>query len=273
MDLFNTLREKNKYFVCGIILIALFMSCADSGDVDSGVDGLSWPIACTPGKDCTITNYVDLDSTVGVNDHYAWNGSSTSYDGHNGTDIIPGATIQESWDKMDEGMAILAAADGVVVSAYDNHYDRCVAFPAANGTTQGGGYNAQCDDGSGGTDEIDSSAPGYLGGTWTFSGNWVWVKHSGVTGVYRIWYGHLKTGSLRVSMGDTVKRGQKLAEVGSSGISSNPHLHFGVYNTSDSTSDIDPYWGSASATATQFANPLGRSLWAADPEWTSSAMD
>ncbi|HEY8075463.1 MAG TPA: M23 family metallopeptidase [Labilithrix sp.] len=41
-------------------------------------------------------------------------------------------------------------------------------------------------------------------------------------------YAHLRPGSLRVAMGDRVKRGQELALVGNSGNSGGPHLHFQV---------------------------------------------
>jgi murein DD-endopeptidase MepM/ murein hydrolase activator NlpD len=41
-------------------------------------------------------------------------------------------------------------------------------------------------------------------------------------------YAHLQPGSLRVGLGDRVKRGQVLALVGNSGNSTGPHLHFQV---------------------------------------------
>jgi murein DD-endopeptidase MepM/ murein hydrolase activator NlpD len=41
-------------------------------------------------------------------------------------------------------------------------------------------------------------------------------------------YAHLQPGSLRVKVGDRVKRGQVLGLVGNSGNSDQPHLHFQV---------------------------------------------
>lgn len=41
---------------------------------------------------------------------------------------------------------------------------------------------------------------------------------------------HLKNGSLRVSTGDQVRRGQQLAQVGNSGQTSEPHLHLQIQN-------------------------------------------
>jgi murein DD-endopeptidase MepM/ murein hydrolase activator NlpD len=50
-------------------------------------------------------------------------------------------------------------------------------------------------------------------------------------------YAHLQPGSLRVKVGDRVKRGQTLALVGNSGNSTEPHLHFQVMN---GTSLLEP---------------------------------
>ena len=55
-------------------------------------------------------------------------------------------------------------------------------------------------------------------------------------------YGHLKTGSVNVRLGQRVRRGQRLARVGNTGVSGAPHLHFQLTDGPDPiASDGRPY--------------------------------
>lgn len=128
------------------------------------------------------------------------------YDGHDGSDYL----LEGGFDAMDAGStAILAAADGVVVSTDDGNYDRCHVE----------GTSVSCD--------------GY-----PMVGNHVIVEHpSGV----RTKYWHMKSGSVAVEVGEEVHCGQELGLVGSSGNSSMPHLHFEVEDGDGDT--VDPYAG------------------------------
>lgn len=63
-------------------------------------------------------------------------------------------------------------------------------------------------------------------------GNYVLIEHSG--GI-RSFYGH--NSKLTVKSGARVKKGQKIAEVGTTGLSTGPHLHFEVRN---GTKRLDP---------------------------------
>lgn len=55
---------------------------------------------------------------------------------------------------------------------------------------------------------------------------------------------HLHKGSIIVKVGDTVKAGQKIAELGNTGWSTAPHLHFEIWESSDGESvSIGAYKG------------------------------
>lgn len=68
-------------------------------------------------------------------------------------------------------------------------------------------------------------------------GNAVVIDHGG--GLWT-WYGHIRNGGIKVNEGDTVKRGDKIAEVGSTGQSTGPHLHFEV-RKNEKPVDPNPY--------------------------------
>jgi len=115
-----------------------------------------------------------------------WNCGSVVYSGHKGTDYAP----YGRFTAMDEGRDIVSAADGEVTYTHDGEYDRCTTGSCAGGS----GF-----------------------------GNWVKVKHA--DGLETI-YGHMKKGTVAVSVGQRVTCGQKLGQIGSSGYSTGPHLHF-----------------------------------------------
>ncbi|MGO4373532.1 M23 family metallopeptidase [Paenibacillus sp. MCAF20] len=61
--------------------------------------------------------------------------------------------------------------------------------------------------------------------TWSSYGECIVIDHG--NGLWTL-YGHIRKGGRLVSKGDTVKKGDKIAEVGSTGNSTGPHLHFEV---------------------------------------------
>jgi murein DD-endopeptidase MepM/ murein hydrolase activator NlpD len=61
-----------------------------------------------------------------------------------------------------------------------------------------------------------------------FGGNLITIKHEQNGVVEYSSYGHLKTGSIKVNVGDNVRAGQAIAEVGDTGDSPEVHLHFQV---------------------------------------------
>lgn len=68
-------------------------------------------------------------------------------------------------------------------------------------------------------------------------GNTVIIDHG--KGVWTL-YGHIRNNGIVVKKGDTVQRGQKVAEVGSTGRSTGNHLHFEV-RVNEETVDPKPY--------------------------------
>jgi len=92
------------------------------------------------------------------------------------------------------GKDVLSPADGIVMEAVDGLMDN-----------------------------VPGSANNYM-----YPGNYLLIKHT--KNEYSL-LGHLKQRSLLVKEGDQVKMGQKLAQVGNSGNSTEPHLHYHIQNT------------------------------------------
>lgn len=129
------------------------------------------------------------------------------YDGHDGSDFI----LEGGFTTMDDGSAsVIAAAPGIVTSIEEDQYDRCHI------------------------DGTEISCDGY-----PIVGNHVILQHADGT-LTKYW--HLMKDSVDVDVGDTVDCGQHLALIGSSGVSSMPHLHFEVQLFEDGPT-IDPYAG------------------------------
>ncbi|NHN33910.1 murein hydrolase activator EnvC family protein [Paenibacillus agricola] len=72
---------------------------------------------------------------------------------------------------------------------------------------------------------------------WSGYGNTVIIDHG--NGYWTL-YGHIRNGGTVVEKGDIIKRGQKVAEVGSTGESTGNHLHFEV-RINESPVDPKPY--------------------------------
>jgi murein DD-endopeptidase MepM/ murein hydrolase activator NlpD len=222
---------------------------SDAGAGGATPTGLSWPIDCVPGESCAHMGLPDIDDNGLVYDC-----STAALAGHEGTDIAI------TWEQMDAGVAVRAAADGEVFFASDGKYDRCpnAAVPDCQrpaqdlpgdrtGTNVCTDYGPYCGTGTGSC-------------FWCFSGgNVVVILHEAVRGVFATRYDHLRQGSVRVRPGARVVRGQVIGEVGSAGNSTEPHLHFEVWGTG--------YYELADPWAGPCGPNLGPSLWAYEPPW------
>lgn len=112
----------------------------------------------------------------------------------NGSSAAPPARTNDDFYAWDQ--PVLAPADGVVVVAEDG-----VADNAPNRAVGGNLY-----------------------------GNLIVIDHG--TDEFTL-LGHLKQGSVAVKPGERVKAGQRIARVGNSGMSTEPHLHFQLMDTGD----------------------------------------
>lgn len=77
----------------------------------------------------------------------------------------------------------------------------------------------------------DNSRPGIINDNITNSniaGNYIMIDH--LNGEYSM-MAHFKKGTIIVSIGDTVVKGQEVGKAGNSGNSSGPHLHYHLQNT------------------------------------------
>ncbi|MEM3369767.1 MAG: M23 family metallopeptidase [Candidatus Micrarchaeia archaeon] len=204
---------------------------------------LLWPVNCKPGIDCSVL-FPDIDND---GSHPC---GGVGYAGHKGTDIAIGNEVTAGWQAMDRGVEVRAAAEGTVLWVFDGKYDRCVNFdsifiddsnPDCKPPSEKPGPNVSsgylvC------TDAGHYCRRDNPNGTCVYccnGGNVVAIRHEDMGEIFITLYMHLKNGSIVVKPGERVSAGQKIAEVGSSGRTGGPHLHFEVWR--DFNEPIDPW--------------------------------
>jgi hypothetical protein len=116
------------------------------------------------------------------------------------------------------GQPVLAAADGQVVAVLDGEQEDVGLLQQPGEPLQT--YVQRIVERQ--NQQLTRGARGIIG-------NHIVIRH----GDEYSFYAHLKPGSLRVKVEDTVTRGQPIAAVGSSGSSTEPHLHFHVCDGPD----------------------------------------
>lgn len=137
-----------------------------------------------------------------TNNWHDYKDGRQTYEGHTGTDIAI-----KNIDKMKQGVDVLAAENGFVVATRDGVTDK----------------NALAQD----INSLQSIG----------CGNRVAIKHSGglITD-----YCHMKNGSIKVKKGDFVTAGQKIGQIGLSGLTEFPHLHLSLQQGNNF---VDPFTG------------------------------
>lgn len=175
------------------------------------------PLDCALGKDCWLVNYVDVDPADGAIKDFKCN--AKTYDTHKGTDFaIPSAFAMKT------GVDVLAALDGKVLRIRDGENDYVKSQDDLKAIQEA---RKEC-------------------------GNAVLIDHS--NGLQTI-YCHLKENSVVVQPDQKVRRGQKIGQVGQSGVAEFPHLHFGVHWEQGI---IDPFTGMLNVDG---CGKMKRSMW------------
>jgi hypothetical protein len=142
---------------------------------------------------------------------------SLTYDGHKGTDFR-----LKSYVAMDVGVAVLAAAPGTVLRTRDGMADVSIRETGLDAVkNREAGNSVVIDHGDG------------------------WITQ----------YSHLKLGSVAVKPGQPVSAGTRLGEIGLSGETEFPHLHFEVRHDDQ---PVDPFTGAPKEAGCGLA---GHPLW------------
>ena len=182
------------------VLAAIALSGGDAFAQSPHHEKFAFPADCTPGVDCYIQAMPDMDPGHGSIDPFC--GSATRND-YPGTDIrIP------SMADVNRGIAVFAIADGTVIEARDGMVDRIVGNRQHLLEIAG----REC-------------------------GNGLAIDHGlGVTAHYC----HMRQFSLHAKPGDTVRKGDKIGEIGASGSSFYPNVHVAVLHEGRI---VDPWSG------------------------------
>jgi murein DD-endopeptidase len=198
-----------------IILFLLIGSFGANADPQLG-----FPLACTLAKDCWVMNYMDVDpNTDSASDFKC---RTRTYDKHKGTDFAV-----RDWSTMQQGVDVLAAAEGTVLRLRDGIEDKILSSQQLQNVLKA---NKGC-------------------------GNGVFIDHGEG---WQTNYCHMKKGSITVGIGETISVGQKIGEVGHSGNTEFPHLHIGV---SYKNQVIDPFTGLSNNSG---CTSKGKPLWHED---------
>ncbi|WP_262692511.1 M23 family metallopeptidase [Kordiimonas aestuarii] len=209
-----------KHLVALAIVSILLSACeqkSSEATPPANPDGLHFPVACEPGKDCWIARYVNHGQGGKAKDYLC---GGQSQPGHKGTDIAIA-----DLGRMADGVAVLAAKSGTILRVRDGMPDVSVRKT--------------------GKAEVEGQK----------CGNGIVLAHDNGD---ESQYCHLKNNSITVAQGDTVTAGDQIAEIGLSGQTEFPHLHYMLRRDGQI---IDPFDGSTMSDVCDASGPM---LWAHD---------
>jgi murein DD-endopeptidase MepM/ murein hydrolase activator NlpD len=167
---------------------------------------LRLPADCKLGEDCFLQQFPDMKKGDGAVDPYC---GVATYEGHDGVDL----RILSMKD-IERGVPVVAVADGEVLRGRDGMADRLIATDAERKA-------------------IEPQA----------CGNGVVMAHA--DGI-ETQYCHLRKGSIAVKPGQKLKAGDKIGEIGASGLVQFPHVHLTVRVKGK---EVDPLTGNEVGTA------------------------
>lgn len=188
--------------ILAIIYAILTLPISSARAQDQALPKLKFPLECVLGETCWQLYFVDVDPAT--NSAQDSNCLSRTYDGHKGTDF----SIR-SMAELRKGVNVLAATDGTVLRLRDGQTDTLKSQKDLEKIEK---TNKSCGNGL-----IMDARDGW-----------------------EIQYCHLKKDSIAVKIGDTVKAGDIIAQVGQSGAAEFPHLHLTIYKNKEV---IDPFTG------------------------------
>lgn len=171
----------------------LFVNAAQATDLFQ----MDKPIDCKIGENCWISRYFNHGTANAPKDYKG--GRLTDSD-HQGIDFA-----LSSYEKLSDGVNVIAVADGIVEGVRDGEEDIKLPYKSRDSI-----IGKEC-------------------------GNGIMLSH---TNGYSTQYCHLKKGSLKVKTGDKLKRGDIIGQVGLSGQTEYPHMHLSVYQNKK---QIDPF--------------------------------
>jgi len=188
-------------------------------NINRSVPLLKWPLRMKENdlfnNYYAINNYVDHDLTIGSGAYNQFGSSNTDYNCGNRTYDTdsgynhPGTDIDLwpfKWYMVENDLVeVIASASGTIIDIDDGN-------PS---------MNCSCS------------------GSW----NAIYIMHDDGS---IAWDGHMKSNSFTSkSVGEKVTQGEFLGIVASSGCSSDPHLHFEVYDSNNNL--VDPFFGSCNS--------------------------
>jgi len=150
----------------------------------------------------------------------------------------------------DESVVVVAEQDFAIPFANKNIFSVTSPFgyrldPLGSGLNK---FHSGMDLGAPMGTDVIASADGVVyevGYSPTGLGNYVYIKHQTDDGILYTAYGHMMDNSIVVEKDQPITKGQKIGQVGSTGASTGPHLHFMIMKNKISFKSedlIDPHF-------------------------------